>query len=179
MNLVSDPESEHSPLNVNLTKAISKESPEEECLCEQLHINLWSFYMFSVFICLVYFSVKTNNHSSSWCPGLKPGSKVLFWNYLLFAFSVWNHLCEGGRRQLKQRLVLLQLTSLKPETWGTYRKLQVGKLKSQNWASLGVTGNLWGPFELHKNCCQDWHFGQQKPFNQKLKKEMRVSQAWN
>ena len=30
---------------------------------------------------------------------------------------VWNHLCEGGRRQQKQRLVTLQLTSLKPDTW--------------------------------------------------------------
>ena len=30
---------------------------------------------------------------------------------------VWNHLCEGGRRQQKQRLVTSQLTSLKPDTW--------------------------------------------------------------
>ena len=187
MNLVSDPESEHSPLNVNLTKAISKESPEEYNVYVNSYISI--FWVFACFLCsFVWFislwKLTTILHPDVLVLSLAPRFSFEITSCLLFPqVSVWNHLCEGGRRQLKQRLVLLQLTSLKPETWGKYRKLQVGrrrgKLRSQNWASLGVTGNLWGPFELHKNCCQDWHFGQQKPFNQKLKKEMRVSQAWN
>ena len=64
--------------------------------------------------------------------------------FILCAFNVLfgNHLCEGGRRQLKQRLVLLQLTSLKPETWGKSRKLQVGRGQV---TELGFFGRNWKP----------------------------------
>ena len=68
--------------------------------------------------------------------------------FILCAFNVLfgNHLCEGGRRQLKQRLVLLQLTSLKPETWGKYRKLQVGSWKGKTQVTeMGFFGRNWKP----------------------------------
>ena len=41
----------------------------------------------------------------------------MFFILCVFNVLVGNHLCEGGRRQEKQRLVILQLTSLKPDTF--------------------------------------------------------------
>ena len=50
--------------------------------------------------------------------------------FILCVFNVLdgNHLCEGGRRQEKQRLVTLQLTSLKPDTLGGLEQLVSHKI---------------------------------------------------
>ena len=112
-NLVSAPESEQSPLKVNLSKARSQQSSWEHPHTPTSKSKI----------------LLVPEISSSWPIAdsqiliFNPDSNVLVWilNYLSILcvsnILVWNHLCEGGRRQQKQRLVTSQLTSLKPDTW--------------------------------------------------------------
>ena len=142
-NLVSAPESEQSPLKVNLTKARSQQSNWEHPHTHQqvnprFYWSLKSLHPDPLLIHRFWFLILTPMFEITYVrAGGEDGSVFdkmfqcfhsvrLIWlvwilNYLSILcvsnILVWNHLCEGGRRQQKQRLVTSQLTSLKPDTW--------------------------------------------------------------
>ena len=180
-NLVSAPESEQSPLKVNLTKARSQQSNWEHPHTHQQQVNprfywsLKSLHPDPLLIHRFWFLILTPMSSFEITyvrAGAEDGSvfdKMLIHVSILCVSNilVWNHLCEGGRRQQKQRLVTSQLTSLKPDTW--VDQLLSGQETDNLGGSLPVwkgykrwvaeLGELGTSFVSHKTCTQHWHFG--------------------